>query len=93
MTFLNEKDILTFSNEEGLTLQETAQGRKASHAIPRLRHLPKERASRGREILRACCSALGLPYLALPFGGGALTEVLHDLLCGLALSPVRHDLP
>ena len=43
--------------------------------------------------VRACCSALGLPYLALPFGGGAVTEVLHDLLCGLALFTVRHDLP
>ena len=43
--------------------------------------------------VRACCSALGLPYLALPFGGGAVTEVLHDLLCGLALYTVRHDLP
>ena len=29
----------------------------------------------------------------LPFGGGAVTEVLHDLLCSLALSTVRHDLP
>ena len=43
--------------------------------------------------VRACCSALGLPFLAHPFGGGAVTEVLHDLLCGFALSTVRHDLP
>ena len=43
--------------------------------------------------VHACCSALGLPYRALPFGGGAVIEVLHDLLCGLALSTVRHDLP
>ena len=43
--------------------------------------------------VHARCSALGLPYLALPFRGGAVTDILHDLLCGLALSPVRHDLP
>ena len=43
--------------------------------------------------VRACCSALGLPFLAHSFGGGAVTEVLHDLLCGFALSTVRHDLP
>ena len=43
--------------------------------------------------VRACCSALGPPYLALPFGGRAVTEVLQDLRCGLALTPVRHDLP
>ena len=43
--------------------------------------------------VRACCSALGLSLLAHPFGGGAVTEVLHDLLCGFALCTVRHDLP
>ena len=43
--------------------------------------------------VRACCSVLGSPYLALSFGGGAVTEVLHDLRCGPALSLVRHDLP
>ena len=32
------------------------------------------------------------PYLALSFGGGAVTEVLHDLRCRLVLSSVRHDL-
>ena len=42
---------------------------------------------------KACCSVLGTPFLALSFGGGAVTEVLHALQCGLALSPVRHDLP
>ena len=47
----------------------------------------------GSACVCACCSALGLPSLALPFGGGAVTGVLHDLLCGLALSTVRHDLP
>ena len=31
--------------------------------------------------------------MTLSLGGGAVTEVLHDLLCGLALSTVRHDLP
>ena len=43
--------------------------------------------------VRACCSVLGSPYLALSLGGGAVTEVLHDLHCGPALSLVRHDLP
>ena len=43
--------------------------------------------------IRARCSVLGTPFLALSFGGGAVTEVLHALRCGLALSPVRHDLP
>ena len=43
--------------------------------------------------VRARCSVLGTPFLALSFGGGAVTEVLHALRCGLALSPVRHDLP
>ena len=43
--------------------------------------------------VRACCSALESPYLPLTFEGCAVTEVLHDLRCGLALSPVRHDLP
>ena len=38
---------------------------------------------------RACCSAIGSPYLALSFG--RCTEVVHALHCGLALSPVRHD--
>ena len=42
--------------------------------------------------VRACCSSLG--FLSWPsLSGGAVTEVLHDLLCGLALSTVRHDLP
>ena len=43
--------------------------------------------------VRARCLVLGSPYLALSFGGGAVTEILHALLCGLALSPARHDLP
>ena len=43
--------------------------------------------------VRARCSVLGTPFLALSFGRGAVTEVLHALRCGLALSPVRHDLP
>ena len=42
--------------------------------------------------LRARCSVLGTPFLAFSFGRGAVTEVLHALRCGLALSPVRHDL-
>ena len=37
--------------------------------------------------------SLGTPFLALSFGGGAVNEVLHALRCGLALSPVSHDLP
>ena len=41
----------------------------------------------------ARCSVLGTPFPALSFGGGAVTEVLHALRCGLALSPVKHDLP
>ena len=43
--------------------------------------------------VRARCSVPGTPFLALSFGGGAVTEVLHALRCGLALSSVRHDLP
>ena len=35
MTFPNEKDIVKISNKEGLALQETAQGRNASHAKSR----------------------------------------------------------
>ena len=43
--------------------------------------------------LRTCvllCPRTSFPGPPL---GGAVTEVLHDLLCGLALSTVRHDLP